>query len=146
MVGATAEVPGYRRTPAPQGAAQSGTGGGTAEDVTGELQSETVSHGSRPALGPGLPVSEDSVRRFGTSRGYPFFHDHLAGTSNGFPLQIDLDTPDHIARWRPLVHWLLVIQAIVLYALRVQSIIRILTFFAILFTGKIRTASSASWR
>jgi hypothetical protein len=56
----------------------------------------------------------------------------------GFPLQLELDAPDHIARWRPLVHWLLAIpQVIVLYALGiVQSVVWILAFFAILFTGK----------
>jgi hypothetical protein len=53
-------------------------------------------------------------------------------------MQLDLDTPEHIARWRPLVHWLLAIpQVIVLYALGiVQSVVWILAFFAILFTGK----------
>ncbi|HVT41670.1 MAG TPA: DUF4389 domain-containing protein [Acidimicrobiales bacterium] len=56
----------------------------------------------------------------------------------GFPLQLDLDAPDKIARWRPLVHWLLAIpQIVVLYALLiVQNIIWILAFFAILFTGR----------
>jgi hypothetical protein len=55
-----------------------------------------------------------------------------------YPLQLDLDAPITVARWRPLVHWLLVLpQAIVLYALTiVQNIILVLSFFAILFTGK----------
>ncbi len=55
-----------------------------------------------------------------------------------FPLQLDLDAPDTIARWRPLVHWLLAIpQMIVLYALGIiQNVIWILAFFAILFTGR----------
>jgi hypothetical protein len=56
----------------------------------------------------------------------------------GFPLQLNLDAPDTIARWRPLVHWLLAIpQLVVVYALGiVQSVIWILAFFAILFTGR----------
>jgi len=56
----------------------------------------------------------------------------------GFPLQLELDAPDTIARWRPLVHWLLAIpQFIVLYALGiVQSVLWFLAFFAILFTGR----------
>jgi hypothetical protein len=56
-----------------------------------------------------------------------------------FPLQLDLDAPITVARWRPLVHWLLAIpQVIVLYALGiVQSVIWVLSFFAILFTGKL---------
>jgi len=55
-----------------------------------------------------------------------------------YPLQLDLDAPDTIARWRPLVHWLLAIpQLIVIYALGlVESIIWLLSFFAILFTGQ----------
>jgi hypothetical protein len=56
----------------------------------------------------------------------------------GFPLQLDLDAPDTIARWRPLVHWLLAIpQVIVLYALGiVEGVVWILAWFAILFTGQ----------
>jgi hypothetical protein len=58
--------------------------------------------------------------------------------AGGFPLQLDLEAPDTIARWRPLVHWLLAIpQLIVLYALGiVQSVVWILSWFAILFTGR----------
>ena len=54
-----------------------------------------------------------------------------------FPLQLDLDAPEEIARWRPLVQWLLAIpHFIVLFALGiVESIVWILSFFAILFTG-----------
>jgi hypothetical protein len=53
-------------------------------------------------------------------------------------MQMNLEAPDKVARWRPLVHWLLAIpQLIVLYALGiVQYIIWILSFFAILFTGR----------
>ncbi len=56
-----------------------------------------------------------------------------------FPLQLDLvSPPDRIARWRPLVHWLLVIpHLIVLYVLAiVQRVVWIISWFAILFTGK----------
>jgi hypothetical protein len=58
--------------------------------------------------------------------------------AGGFPLQLDLEAPDTIARWRPLVHWLLAIpQWIVLYALGlVEGVVWILSFFAILFTGR----------
>ena len=56
----------------------------------------------------------------------------------GFPLHLELDAPEQIARWRPLVHWLLVIpQFLVLYGLAiVEGVVVILSFFAILFTGK----------
>jgi Domain of unknown function (DUF4389) len=55
----------------------------------------------------------------------------------GFPLELELDAPDTIARWRPLVHWLLAFpQWLVLYALGiVEFVVWILAFFAILFTG-----------
>jgi Domain of unknown function (DUF4389) len=55
----------------------------------------------------------------------------------GFPLQLEFDGPEKIARWRPLVHWLLAIpQFVVVYVLAiVQRIVFIISFFAILFTG-----------
>jgi hypothetical protein len=55
-----------------------------------------------------------------------------------FPLQLDLDSPDKIARWRPLVHWLLAIPHIILlYVLiLVQRVVYVIAWFAILFTGK----------
>jgi hypothetical protein len=61
-----------------------------------------------------------------------------AMTPSTFPLQLDLDAPDKIARWRPLVHWLLIIpQLVVLYVLAiVQRVVFIISFFAILFTGE----------
>jgi Domain of unknown function (DUF4389) len=61
-----------------------------------------------------------------------------ATPSPTYPLQLDLDAPLTVARWRPLVHWILVIpQLIVLYALGiVQSVVWVIAFFAILFTGK----------
>jgi hypothetical protein len=54
-----------------------------------------------------------------------------------YPLQLDLEAPDKIARWRPLVHWLLVIpHVVVLYVLAiVQRVVFVISFFAILFTG-----------
>jgi len=55
-----------------------------------------------------------------------------------FPLQLELDSPLQVARWRPLVHWLLVIpHFVVVYAIgAVQSIVWFIGWFAILFTGK----------
>jgi hypothetical protein len=54
-----------------------------------------------------------------------------------YPLQLDLEAPDEIARWRPLVHWLLAIPHFaVLYVLAiVQRVVLVISFFAILFTG-----------
>ncbi|MGP0032785.1 MAG: DUF4389 domain-containing protein [Acidimicrobiales bacterium] len=55
-----------------------------------------------------------------------------------YPLQLDLVAPDQITRWRPLVQWLLAIpHFVVLYVLViVQRVVLIISFFAILFTGK----------
>jgi hypothetical protein len=58
--------------------------------------------------------------------------------SPDFPLQLDLEAPGRVARWRPLVHWLLAIpHLVVLYALGiVEGVVWILSFFAILFTRR----------
>jgi hypothetical protein len=46
-----------------------------------------------------------------------------------YPVQFDIEYPEHVNRWRPLVHWLLVIPyAIVAYI--VYYLGRILVFFA----------------
>jgi hypothetical protein len=59
--------------------------------------------------------------------------------SFAYPVQMDLDAPLKVARWRPLVHWLLAIPHIaVLYVLQiVLSALWIVSWFAILFTGNI---------
>ena len=56
----------------------------------------------------------------------------------GFPLQLELDAPANIARWRPIVQWFLAIpHFVVLYALAfVQRVVLLVSFFAILFTGQ----------
>jgi Domain of unknown function (DUF4389) len=59
-------------------------------------------------------------------------------TAASYPVSFTFDSPDHIARWRPLVAWLLIIpHAIVLYAVQiVASVCIFISWFAILFTGK----------
>jgi hypothetical protein len=54
-----------------------------------------------------------------------------------YPVNLDFDAPLEVARWRPLVNWLLAIpQFIVLYALNaVAQAIVFISWFAILFTG-----------
>lgn len=60
-------------------------------------------------------------------------------SSSAYPVQMDLDAPLEVARWRPLVHWLLAIpHIIVLYILgTVLGILSFIAWFAILFTGNI---------
>jgi hypothetical protein len=62
----------------------------------------------------------------------------VAASGAGFPLQLELDAPVTVARWRPIVQWFLAIpHFVVLYVLAiVQRVVFIISFFAILFTGK----------
>jgi hypothetical protein len=56
-----------------------------------------------------------------------------------YPATFEADTPERIANWRPLVHWLLAIpHAIVLYVLGIISaVVALISWFAIVFTGKL---------
>jgi hypothetical protein len=56
-----------------------------------------------------------------------------------YPVTLDLDAPLEIARWRPLVHWLLAIpHLVVLYVLSFAlEVLVFISWFAILFTGNI---------
>ena len=58
-------------------------------------------------------------------------------TATPYPAQLGFEGGQRIARWRPLVHWLLAIpHVIVLYALAlVQRVVYVIAWFAILFTG-----------
>ncbi|MCW2781535.1 MAG: hypothetical protein JWR35_1984 [Marmoricola sp.] len=56
-----------------------------------------------------------------------------------YPVSFSFDPPETVARWRPLVHWLLAIpHFVVLYALAiVASVFTVIAWFAGVFTGKI---------
>ena len=60
-------------------------------------------------------------------------------SASAYPVQLELESPLEVARWRPLVHWFLAIpQLVVVYI--VNSVLGVLAFiawFAILFTGNI---------
>ena len=60
------------------------------------------------------------------------------GGPRPMPVQLDLDAPLEVARWRPLVHWILAIpHALILYVLgAVSGILTFIAFFAILFTKR----------
>jgi Domain of unknown function (DUF4389) len=55
------------------------------------------------------------------------------------PVTVDLVAPLEIARWRPLVHWLLAIpHYVVIYVYQlILGVLTVLAFFAIVFTGNI---------
>jgi hypothetical protein len=58
---------------------------------------------------------------------------------SGYPATLEIDRPEHIANWRPLVHWLLAIPHwVVLYVLGiVAEVVALVAWFAIVFTGKL---------
>ncbi len=61
-----------------------------------------------------------------------------AAAGSSYPATLTLDAPLQVARWRPLVAWLLAIpHFVVLYVLNaVAEVTAIISWFAILFTGK----------
>ena len=56
-----------------------------------------------------------------------------------YPAQLDVQTPEKIANWRPLVQWILAIpQLFIAYALcYVAQLLAVVSWFIILFTGKL---------
>ena len=56
-----------------------------------------------------------------------------------YPVTISVDTPQRVANWRPLVHWLLVIpHLVVMWVLQtVSQVVSIIAWLAILFTGRL---------
>ena len=51
----------------------------------------------------------------------------------------ELDAPEEVANWRPLVHWLLAIPHLVIAGVlsQVGSVLAVISWFAIVFTGNI---------
>jgi hypothetical protein len=56
-----------------------------------------------------------------------------------YPVQLEFQSDPHVARWRPLVQWLLAVpQLAVVYALSsVRNVLTLISFFAVLFTKRI---------
>lgn len=56
-----------------------------------------------------------------------------------YPVTVSVDTPQRVANWRPLVHWLLVIpHLVVVWVLQtVSQVVSIIAWLAILFTGRL---------
>jgi hypothetical protein len=56
-----------------------------------------------------------------------------------YPVDLALDAPTKVANWRPLVHWILAIPHLVLASVlaNVAYVVGVISWFAILFTGKL---------
>ena len=57
----------------------------------------------------------------------------------GYPAVFELDRAEHIANWRPLVHWLLIIPHMLVLSVIgfVAEIVAFIAWFVIIFTGKL---------
>ena len=68
----------------------------------------------------------------------PPYGGSTAVASSGYPVRFDVEYPDELNRWLPLIKWLLAIpQLLIVYVLgAVVQIIVLIAFFAILFTRK----------
>lgn len=57
---------------------------------------------------------------------------------SAYPVQLSLDAPLEVARWRPLVHWLLAIPHLIIASIlgNIASVLAIISWFMILFTGR----------
>ena len=56
-----------------------------------------------------------------------------------YPARLEVDYPEHVDRWRPLVHWLLIIPYCFVAAIcsYVAEIVAFIGIFVILFTAKL---------
>jgi hypothetical protein len=63
----------------------------------------------------------------------------MDSTGEGASATFTFDSPERIANWRPLVHWLLAIPHLVIVNVlqTVAEVLAIISWFAILFTGKL---------
>lgn len=57
---------------------------------------------------------------------------------SAYPVQLSLDAPLEVARWRPLVHWLLAIPHLIIVSIlgNIATALAVISWFIILFTGK----------
>lgn len=62
----------------------------------------------------------------------------MEAVGHPYPAALDIQSPERIARWRPLVQWLLALpHFVILYALGIISnVIGVISWFVVLITGK----------
>jgi hypothetical protein len=60
-------------------------------------------------------------------------------STSGYPVDVGVAVPDRIARWRPLVHWILVIPLFIVAAVLAiaAELCAFLGWFVVLFTGRL---------
>lgn len=58
---------------------------------------------------------------------------------SAYPVQLSLDAPLGVARWRPLVHWLLAIPHLIIVGVLGYAVaaLTVISWFIIVFTGKL---------
>lgn len=58
---------------------------------------------------------------------------------SAYPVELELDAPEEVANWRPLVHWLLAIPHLALASVLsdVAGVVAVISWFFIVFTGKL---------
>jgi len=63
----------------------------------------------------------------------------MSAASSSYPAAFTFDAPERVANWRPLVHWILAIPHVaIVYVLgTVSEVIAVISWFAILFTGRL---------
>jgi hypothetical protein len=63
----------------------------------------------------------------------------MDATSSAYPATFTFDAPERVANWRPLVQWLLAIPQMLIVAVlgRVSQLLAVISWFAIVFTGKL---------
>lgn len=106
--------------------------GGAVGDSPSPLPAAPVSPVS-PATGRSAPSGLS-----GPPSAPPVWQDPPSNASSS-PVSVELDSPLEVARWRPLVHWLLALpHYFVVQALNtIQGLLVMVAFFAILFTARI---------
>jgi Domain of unknown function (DUF4389) len=56
-----------------------------------------------------------------------------------YPARLDVQTPDKIANWRPLLQWIMAIPHVIVmyFVVIVADVVAVVSWFAILFTGRL---------
>jgi hypothetical protein len=108
-------------------------GGDAQPDVSGPEGGSSTEPLGEPAGGPGTTVPAPAPAPVISAAG------PRQVSTRGYPIDLDVEVPDRIARWRPLVQWILAIPLfIVTYVLRiVAEVAAIIGWFAALFTGQL---------